>query len=47
MCIRDRVEMPIVQTVNAVVNKGMSAAEAVRSLMDRDPKNELPQSYEK
>ena len=42
-----QVEMPIVQTVNAVVNKGMSAAEAVRSLMDRDPKNELPQSYEK
>ena len=32
-----QVEMPIVQTVNAVVNKGMSAAEAVRSLMDRDP----------
>ena len=44
---RYQVEMPIVQTVNAVVNKGMSAAEAVRSLMDRDPKNELPQSYEK
>jgi len=42
-----QVEMPIVQTVNAVVNKGMSAAEAVRSLMDRDPKNELSQSYEK
>ena len=42
-----QVEMPIVQTVNAVVNQGMSAAEAVRSLMDRDPKNELPQSYEK
>ena len=42
-----QVEMPIVQTVNAVVNKGMSAAEAVRSLMDRDPKNELPQDYEK
>ena len=44
---RYQVEMPIVQTVNAVVNRGMSAAEAVRSLMDRDPKNELPQSYEK
>ena len=41
-----QVEMPIVQTVNAVVNNGMSAAEAVRSLMDRDPKNELPQSYD-
>ena len=45
--LKYQVEMPIVQTVNAVVNKGMSAAEAVRSLMDRDPKNELPQSYEK
>ena len=36
-----QVDMPIVQTVNAIVNKGMGAAEAVRSLMDRDPKNEL------
>ena len=26
-----RWKLPIVQTVNAVVNKGMSAAEAVRS----------------
>ena len=43
---RYQVEMPIVQTVNAIVNKGMSAAEAVRTLMDRDPKNELPQGYE-
>ena len=33
--------MPIVQTVNAIVNKGMGTAEAVRTLMDRDPKNEL------
>ena len=38
---RYQVEMPIVQTVNAIVNKGMGAAEAVRTLMDRDPKNEL------
>ena len=37
------VEMPIVRTVDAIVNHGMSAAEAVRILMDRDPKNELPQ----
>ena len=44
---RYQVEMPIVQTVNAIVNKGMGAAEAVRTLMDRDPKNELPQGYEK
>ena len=36
-----QVDMPIVQTVNAIVNKGMGAAEAVRTLMDRDPKNEL------
>ena len=38
---RYQVEMPIVQTVNAIVNEGMDAAEAVRTLMDRDPKNEL------
>ncbi len=44
---RYHVDMPIVQTVNAIVNKGMSAADAVRALMDRDPKNELPQGYEK
>ena len=44
---RYQVEMPIVQTVNAIVNKGMSAAEAVKSLMERGLKNELPQSYEK
>ena len=44
---RYQVEMPIVQTVNAIVNKGMSAADAVRALMDRDPKNELPHGYEK
>ena len=42
-----QVEMPIVQTVNAIVNKGMSAAEAVKSLMERGLKNELPQGYEK
>ena len=40
---RYQVEMPIVQTVNAIVNKGMSAAEAVKSLMERGLKNELPQ----
>ena len=44
---RYQVEMPIVQTVNAIVNEGMGAAEAVRTLMDRDPKNELPKGYEK
>ena len=38
-----QVEMPIVQTVDAIVNHGMSAAEAVRALMDRGLKNELPQ----
>lgn len=37
------VEMPIVQTVDAIVNHGLSAAEAVRALMDRDLKNELPE----
>ena len=44
---RYQVEMPIVQTVNAIVNEGMSAAEAVKSLMERGLKNELPQGYEK
>lgn len=44
---RYQVEMPIVQTVNAIVNKGMGAAEAVKSLMERGLKNELPQGYEK
>ena len=39
------VEMPIVQTVNAIVNQGMSPADAVRALMDRDPKDETPQGY--
>ena len=39
------VEMPIVQTVNAIVNQGMSPADAVRALMDRDSKDETPQGY--
>ena len=38
------VEMPIVQTVNAIV-KGAEAA--TRCLMDRNRKNEMPQGYEK
>lgn len=38
------VEMPIVQTVNAIVNQGMSPADAVRALMDRDPKDETPRA---
>ena len=42
-----QVEMPIVQTVNAIVKEGMSAGEALRSLMSRDRKNEMPQGYEK
>ena len=33
--------MPIVQTVNAIVNKGMSPAEAVHALMTRDLKREV------
>ena len=40
------VEMPIVQTVNAIVKEGMSASDALRTLMDRDRKNEMPQGYE-
>lgn len=39
-----QVDMPIVQTVDAIVNHGMSAADAVRALMNRDPKDELPSS---
>ena len=38
---RYQVEMPIVRAVNAVVNQGMSPADAVDSLMARDPKGEL------
>ncbi len=37
------VEMPIVKAVNDVVNNGLDAGSAVRSLMDRDKKTELPQ----
>ena len=37
------VEMPIVQTVNAIVKEGMSASDALRTLMDRNRKNEMPQ----
>ena len=38
---RYQVDMPIVRTVNAIVNQGMSPAEAVHQLMTRDPKGEL------
>ena len=41
------VEMPIVQTVNAIVKEGLSASDALRTLMDRNRKNEMPQGYEK
>ena len=40
------VEMPIVQTVNAIVKEGMSASDALRNLMSRDRKSEMPQGYE-
>lgn len=43
---RYQVEMPIVQTVNAIVKEGMKPDEAVRALMTRDLKNEMPQGYE-
>ena len=42
---RYHVEMPIVNTVDAIVNHGMSAADAVRTLMDRDLKDEVPQNH--
>ena len=38
---RYRVDMPIVQTVNAIVNQGMDPADAVHALMTRDPKGEI------
>ena len=38
------VEMPIAETVNAIIKHGMSPADAVRVLMDRGPKGELPEA---
>ena len=38
------VEMPIVETVNAVVNGTAAVSDAVRMLMSRDQKPELPPS---
>ncbi len=35
------VEMPIVAAVNSVINEGISPVSAIRSLMNRDVKNEL------
>ena len=40
------VEMPIAQTVNAIVKEGMNASDALRNLMSRDRKSEMPQGYE-
>ncbi len=37
-----QVEMPIVEAVNNLVNKGVTPAETVRSLMDRQQTHELP-----
>ncbi len=39
-----RVEMPIVEAANAVVNQGLPAADTVQLLMGRDKKPELPPS---
>ena len=36
------VEMPIVEAVDAIVNRGMDPAAAVRMLMDRNQKHEIP-----
>ena len=38
---RYQVDMPIVRAVDAVVNRGMPPADAVRALMGRDPKGEV------
>ena len=37
-----QVEMPIVEAVDAIVNKGVAPEISVRMLMNRDPKNEIP-----
>jgi len=37
-----QVEMPIVEAVDALVNKGVTAEETVRMLMDRNQKHETP-----
>ncbi len=37
-----QVEMPIVEAVNALVNKGVTPAETVRSLMERQQTHEMP-----
>lgn len=42
---RYQVEMPIVEAVNAVIKGGVAPADAVRALMERDRKTEVPQSY--
>lgn len=43
---RYQVEMPIAKTVNAIVREGMSPADAVRALMDRNPKDETAAGYQ-
>lgn len=42
---RYQVEMPIVDAVNAVIKEGVDPASAVRTLMERDRKTEIPQGY--
>ena len=42
----DRTRDYLKQTVNAIVKEGMSASDALRTLMDRNRKNEMPQGYE-
>ncbi len=42
---RYQVEMPIVEGVNAVIKQGADPADAVRTLMERDRKTELPQGW--
>lgn len=39
------IEMPIVQAVNEVINENRSAADAVRTLMEREEKSELTKSH--
>lgn len=47
LAARYHVEMPIVDGVNAVIKQGVDPASAVRALMERDRKTEIPQGYTK
>ena len=45
MSARYQGDMPITRTVNSIIREGMSPADAVRALMDRNPKDETAAGY--